>query len=156
MVRTLKRLAAFLRSLFRKRTPRRTTFRISALKWSKYRKWRKGNPSSLWVGPDQLAHLKDLTVHQGWEVFKRLIELRLDYETDQLTKVQSQDQTNYRRGIIEAYVTIFEIVEQTLEEKEQYDDRTRQRDERRSKLDKRGPNLASAWGSPHYYDQFTR
>jgi hypothetical protein len=134
----------------------RTSYRISPLKWQRYLKWRKGNPSSLWVGSDQLALLRELVHHQGWEVFKRLVELRLDYETDQLVKVQPQDQTNYRRGIVEAYATIFEIVEQTLEEKEQYDDRSRKRDEHtrdRTKL-QRGANVARHWGSPNWYDHF--
>lgn len=158
--RLLRAVARFFRRIFGKPEPEPgRTFRLNPRKLSKYLewqveqagRWKEGKPANLWVPSDKLELLKDIASHRGWQVFKDLVELRLDWETVQLAKIQPQDQTNYRRGIIAAYTTVFEMVDKTLEDVENYHARQRKLDARATA---KGPNLAARWGSPHWYDEF--
>ena len=132
----------------------RTSYQISPLKLTRFRKWRRDNQSSLYLGAERLELLRDLRKHQGWAVFNQLIEHRLDIETEQLCKVQPEDQTNFRRGILEAYVTLHGLVDQTLEELDKYYDRRTSDDRKQS--EQRGPDISKFWGASHFYDSYNR
>jgi hypothetical protein len=82
------------------------------------------------------------------------VELKLDLETEQLCKVLPQDETNYRRGIIEAYVTLHDIVGKTLEELDRYNAGKRKRDERARAAGE--PSIAAFWGNSLYRSEFDK
>ena len=160
MVRLLRRflraVRKWLRGFWNSSTSEipRISYLRSQRKLQHYRKWRKDNPSRLYLGEDKLELLRDLRQHKGWAVFEELIELRLGSEVEQLATVQPQDQTNFRRGVLTTYATLTGLIDTTLEELDRYYDR---RDEReRKRREYAGPDIGKYWGSPNWFTEFTQ
>lgn len=103
---------------------------------------------------EDLERLSRLVTHDGWPSFKKLLVLYADFENARLLKVQPQDQSNYSRGVIDTYTSIYDLVETILEENKQYDARRTER-ERRA-ISSRDGRLAKHWGSAFFTDQFKR
>ena len=99
---------------------------------------------------DKLDLLRDLRQHKGWAVFEELIELRLGETLDQLSRVQPQDETNFRRGVLSTYATLTGQVDKILQELDNYHAR-RSSDDRKRLERKRGPDISQHWGSSHFY-----
>ena len=104
---------------------------------------------------DKLVLLKDLRQHKGWAVFEELIELRLGETLENLSKVQPQDETNFRRGVLTTYATLTGQVDKTIKELTDYHARRTSDERKRADRAARGAD-PRFWGSSHFRDTYTR
>ena len=132
-------------------TPKRS-FRNSTRRLQRWRKWAVDNPSNPWPGVERLALLKDLLQHKGWEVYKELLELEIDRESQRILNILPQDETNFKRGLIQGYMMSLGMIELTLQrvEAKKANDESGKRNVSARDRGNRVPKSAF-WGSPNFY-----
>lgn len=101
---------------------------------------------------ERLALLKDLLQHKGWEVYKELLELEIDRESQRILNILPQDETNFKRGLIQGYMMSLGMIELTLQrvEAKKANDESGKRNVSARDRGNRVPKSAF-WGSPNFY-----